>query len=184
MLFRLVTPCSKHIGIPCDACWTSKFQKPSLLMDSQSSTDYLHLTTHFISWAFFIHLKQYTTAFMPPKQSRPCVHWNNAETLALIDYLHAHQSEAEGGVSFLTKTYNGALKYIKNLNLHTQGAKKTVQHVKHKTKVVSNKFLSIEMLLIFLNLQLKDQWCKGTLYDTPPKSMIYLQKSTICLQSP
>ena len=128
-------------------------------MDSQSSsTDYLRLATHFISWAFFLHLKRYTPVFMPPKQSKPRAHWNDAETSALIDYLHAHRSEAEGGASFPTKTYNGALEYIKNLNLHTQGAEKTVQHVKDKTKLVSNKFMSIETLLIFLNLQLKDQW--------------------------
>ena len=61
-------------------------------------------------------------------------HWTDKEVSALVDYLHAHRSEAEGG-SFKKQTYQGAVLHIQPLR--TQGGPKDFNSVKEKFTKVS-----------------------------------------------
>ena len=114
----------------------SKISKPSSLMSSQpTTTDYLHQATHFVSYAVLLHLKCYGSNLMASSQpAKEHAHWTDEEVSALVDYLHAHQSEAEGG-SFKKQTYQGAVLHIQPL--HTQGGPKDFNSVKEKFTKVS-----------------------------------------------
>ena len=71
---------------------------------------------------------------MAPTQPKECVHWTEEEIFDLVDYLHAHQSEAEGG-SFKKQMYQGAVSHIQSLC--KQGGPKDVASVKEKfTKAI------------------------------------------------
>lgn len=102
----------------------------------QTTADYLQLATQYIAWAAQLHLKYYSFRFMPPKASgTERVHWTPEETTAIVDFLHAHQSEGEGG-SFKKQTYHAALQHI--VPLHKKGGPKSFNSVKDKFRSVSH----------------------------------------------
>lgn len=106
------------------------------MSSQQTATDYLRQATHFISYAALLHLKRYGSALMAPTtQSKERVHWTDEEISALVDYLHDHRSEGEGG-SFKKQTYQGAVSHIQPL--HKQGGPKDGTSVKEKFTKVSN----------------------------------------------
>lgn len=73
---------------------------------------------------------------MAPAQSKERVHWTDEETLALVEYLHGHRSEAEGG-AFKKQTFQGAVSHLQPL--HKQGGPKDANNIKEKfTKVSTN----------------------------------------------
>lgn len=113
----------------------SKLRNLLSLMSSQPATDYLRQAAHFISYATFLHLKHYGSALMAPtKSAKARVHWTEEEISALVDYLHAHRSEGEGG-SFKKQTFQGAVIHLQPL--HKQGAQKDANSVKEKFTKVS-----------------------------------------------
>jgi hypothetical protein len=115
-------------------------------MSSQpTATDYLRQATHYISYAALLHLKRYGPSafqFMAPTSTKERVHWTEDEISALVDYLHAHRSEAEGG-SFKKQTYQGAVSHLQPL--HKQGAPKDANSVKEKFTKVSASARDYEM---------------------------------------
>ncbi|KAG2038701.1 hypothetical protein BDR03DRAFT_981439 [Suillus americanus] len=54
-------------------------------------------------------------------------HWNDAETMAMLNYLILHRSKL-GGVTFKLSTFNDAAADLRTKNLKTQGATKTGIH--------------------------------------------------------
>lgn len=106
-------------------------------MSSQpTTTDYLRQATDYISYAVLLHLKHYGSALMAPSQPKERAHWTDDEISALVDYLHAHRSEAEGG-SFKKQTYQGALVHLQPLL--KQGGPKDMNCIKEKFTKVSDK---------------------------------------------
>jgi hypothetical protein len=102
----------------------------------QTAADFLLQATHFISYAALLHLKRYGSAFMAPSQPKERVHWTEEEVGQLVEYLHHHRSEGEGG-SFKKQTYQGAASHLQAF--HKQGGHKDANSVKEKfTKVFSN----------------------------------------------
>lgn len=81
-------------------------------------------------------------------QRKERVHWTEDEITALVDYLHEHRSEAEGG-SFKKQTYQGAVSLLQSL--HTQGGPKDANSVKEKfTKVSDEIKFSFDTVLILI----------------------------------
>lgn len=118
-------------------------------MDTQpTTTDFLRQATHFVSYAAFLHIKRYGSSIMPPKSNKERVHWTDEEITALIDYLHSHRSEGEGG-SFKMPSYQGAVQHIQPL--HRQGGPKNGINVKEKFNKVSLTFFFEILTSYFLN---------------------------------
>jgi hypothetical protein len=137
-MFLVNKPWYKHASTRVYPCRSYKFSKPSSLMSNQpTTTDYLRQATHFISYATLLHLRHYGSAFMAPSQKNR-VHWTDDEISALVDYLHSHRSEAEGGL-FKKQTYQGAVLHLQPF--HRQGGLKDVNSVKEKFTKVSDKIL-------------------------------------------
>lgn len=104
-----------------------------------TATDYLQQATHFISYAVLLHLvKLYRdgSSLMAPNQPKERVHWMDEEIAELVNYLHEHRSEAEGG-SFKKQTYQGAVSHLQPF--HKQGAPKDANSVKEKFTKVSDE---------------------------------------------
>lgn len=99
-----------------------------------TATDFLWQATHFISYAALLHIRRYSSALMAPSQVKERVHWTDEEISALVDYLHDHRSEAEGG-SFKKQTYQGAVLHLQPF--HRQGGPKDANSVKEKFTKVS-----------------------------------------------
>ena len=61
--------------------------------------------------------------------------WNEAETIAFVEYLHEHKAEGGDGGGFKDVTFRGASTHI--ANLLTAGPVKTPKHCKTKWASVS-----------------------------------------------
>lgn len=130
-------------------------------MSSQhTAADYLRQATHYISYATLLHLKRYNSVLtsMAPTQAKDRVHWTDEEIAALVDYLHDHRSEAEGG-AFKKQTYQGAVTHIQPL--HKSGGPKDATSVKEKFTKVSDDLIHLKMsnsqIFIFIQ-QIKEHW--------------------------
>lgn len=113
-----------------------------------TATEYLRQATHFVSYAVLLHLKHYGSALtrMAPtgSQAKERVHWTDEEISALVDYLHEHRSEGEGG-SFKKQTFQGAVSHLQPLRKH--GGPKDATSIKEKfTKVSDNYLMRLEMM--------------------------------------
>jgi hypothetical protein len=75
---------------------------------------------------------------MAPTQPRERVHWTDEEISALVEFLHQHRSEGEGG-SFKKQTYQAATSHLQTF--HRIGGPKDANSVKEKfNKVINNSY--------------------------------------------
>ncbi|KAG2029181.1 hypothetical protein BDR03DRAFT_987928 [Suillus americanus] len=88
-------------------------------------------------------------------------HWNDAETMVMLDYLILHQSKL-GGMTFKLSTFNDAAANLCTKNLKTQGATKTGVHCKGKWNTLKSRnwvFIGILWLgPIFRGKAAEDAW--------------------------
>ncbi|KAG2033026.1 hypothetical protein BDR03DRAFT_985280 [Suillus americanus] len=73
-------------------------------------------------------------------------HWNDAETMAMLDYLILHQSKL-GGMTFKLSTFNDAAADLHTKNLKTQGATQTGIHCRGKWNTLKSGYTQINKYL-------------------------------------
>jgi hypothetical protein len=81
---------------------------------------------------------QFTTVLMATDTSKPTTkaHWNVEETIALLDYLLQHISEAGDGTNFKPKTWTAVMGHLSRSQLLTAGPVKTAKRCKAKWMAV------------------------------------------------
>jgi hypothetical protein len=120
------------------------------MTERQAGATYVQLATHYVSWATLFHIK---CLLMPPKTSKTDrAAWTEEETMALVDYLHAHRAKTEGG-GFTDTIFTGAVDHI--APLHKKGPIKNA-------KMITQRYTTVSEILLQLHQanrdQIKEQW--------------------------
>lgn len=91
------------------------------------------------------HFVSLLVAKMSQAQDEGKANWNDAETLALVNYLWEHRAEAGDGGTFKDATFNAAAAHI--AREWTTGAVKTAKRCKTKWAGVSPYYLTPAKLM-------------------------------------